>query len=76
MRHRTAPRNQTGSRQRAARPTRRAGQAERDGTCPKRKKENTGRLKDEVPEKIKARAWRNKRNKNRRWRKDKDQSRR
>ena len=51
--------------------------AERDGTCPKRKKENTGRLKEEVPKKIKARAWRNKRNKNRRcWRKDKDQSRR
>ena len=50
--------------------------AERDGTCPERNKENTGRLKEEVPKKIKARAWRNKRNKNRRWRKDKDQSRR
>jgi hypothetical protein len=46
--------NLTGSRQRAARPTRRAGQAERDGTYPKRKKENTGRLKEEVPKKIKA----------------------
>ena len=52
--------------------------AERDGTCPKRKKENTGRLKKEVPKKIKARAsaWRNKRNKNRKWRKYKDQSKR
>ena len=70
--------NLTGSRQRAARPTRRAGQAERDGTYPKRKKENTGRLKEEVPKKIKARAsaWRNKRNKNRKWRKYKDQSKR
>jgi hypothetical protein len=49
--------------------------AERDGTCPKRKKENTGRLKKEVPKKIKARAsaWRNK---NRKWRQYKDQSKR
>ena len=47
MRQRTAPRNQTGSRQSAARPTRSAGHAEHDGTCPKRKKENTGRLKEE-----------------------------
>ena len=55
-----------------------AGQAECAGTCPKRKKENTGRLKKEVPKKIKARAsaWRNKRNKNRKWRKYKDQSKR
>ena len=59
--------------ERAARPTRRAGLAERDGTYPKKKKENTGRLKEEVPKKIKKA----KRNKNRRcWRKDKDQSRR
>jgi len=52
--------------------------AERDGTCPERNKENTGRLKEEVPKKIKARAsaWRNKRNKNRKWRKYKDQSKR
>ena len=47
---------------------------EYDGTCPKRKKENTGRLKEEVTKK--ARTWRNKRNENRRWRKDKDQPRR
>jgi len=51
-RHRTAPRNRTGSRQRAARPTRSAGYAEYDGTCPKRKKENTGRLKEDVPSRI------------------------
>ena len=68
-RHRTAPRDQTGSRQRAAWPTRSTGHAEHDGTCPKRKKENTGRLKEEETKKIKARAWRNKKNK--RWR-DKD----
>ena len=41
-RHRTAPGNQTGSRQRAARPTRSAGHAEYDGTCPKRKKRTQG----------------------------------
>jgi len=53
--------------ERAARPTRRAGHAERDGT--KRETENSGRPKEEVPKKIKARAsaWRNKRNKNRKW---------
>ena len=62
--------------ERAARPTRRAGHAERDGT--KRETENSGRPKEEVPKKIKARAsaWRNKRNKNRKWRKYKDQSKR
>ena len=44
----------------------------------KGKKENTGWLKEEVPNKIKARAsaWRNKRNKNRKWRQYKDQSKR
>ena len=62
--------------ERAARPTRRAGHAERDGT--KRETENSGRPKEEVPKKIKARAsaWRNKRNKNRKWRQYKDQSKR
>jgi len=37
-RHRTAPRDQTGSRQRVAWPTRSTGHAEHDGTCPKGKK--------------------------------------
>jgi len=50
-RHRTAPRNQTGSRQRAAWPTRSAGHAEHDSTWPKREKENTGRLKEEATKK-------------------------
>ena len=60
--------------ERAARPTRRA---EREGTYT-RKKKNSGRPKEEVPNKIKARAsaWRNKRNKNRKWRHYKDQSKR
>ena len=43
-----------------------------------RKKKNSRRPKEEVPKKIKARAsaWRNKRNKNRKWRQYKDQSKR
>ena len=43
-----------------------------------RKKKNSRRPKEEVPKKIKARAsaWRNKRNKNRKWRQYKDQPKR
>ena len=73
-RHRTAPRNQTGSRQRAAWPTRSAGHAEHDGTWPKRKKREHRDAKRRRDQKIKARAWRNKRNKNKRSTKDKDQA--
>ena len=58
-RHRTAPRDQTGSKQRAARPTRSADHAEHDGTCPKRKKRTHTQGAKELQKKIKARAWRN-----------------
>ena len=65
--------------ERAARPTRRAGHAERTRGHVPPKKKNSGRPKEEVPKKIKASrasAWRNKRNKNRKWRQYKDQSKR
>ena len=54
--------------ERAARPTRRAGHAECEGST-KEKKKNSARPKEVVPKKIKARAsaWRNKRNKNRKY---------
>ena len=63
-RHRTAPRDQKRSRQSAARPPRSTGHAGHGDTCPKRKKENPGRLNERVTEKIKARAWRNKSKRN------------
>ena len=55
-RHRTAPRNQTRSRQRAARPTRSAGHAEHDGTCPKRKKREHREAKRRSAEKNKSKS--------------------
>ena len=59
--------------ERAARPTRRAGQAERtQGHEAKKELREAKRRAEKI--KTRASAWRNKRNKNRKWRQYKDQS--
>jgi len=77
MRHRTSPRNQPGIRRE---PRDQHGEQDMKNARARTQggKKNSWRPKgkEEVPKKIKARAWRNKsikRNKSRRWRKDKRQ---